>query len=215
MGYQLFYEEHFDRARTIFEADIENTIRALFRKGNPAGRGKSSRTAEVRRDNGWFGGADKAPAVPRDPDVISEEDLSIYAAALTRNGFFGPDSWYMNSAANVAYAARARDAGKLTLPVLFLHGAYDYTVKLMKALAKSLPNSNAAPKTLVIGRRRTASLPIEHRPSRSALTGDVRDGPNGTRSALSMSSIRYCEVHERSMHEPQIIMETGSTQLHY
>ena len=59
--------------------------------------------------------------------MISEEDLSIYAAALARSGFFGPDSWYMNSAANVAYAARARDAGKLTLPVLFLHGAYDYT----------------------------------------------------------------------------------------
>jgi len=125
--YQLFYEEHFDRARSIFEADIENTIRALFRKGNPTGRGKSSRTAEVRRDNGWFGGADKAPAVPRDSVVISEEDLSIYAAALARTGFFGPDSWYMNSPANVAYAAQARDAGKLTLPVLFLHGAYDYT----------------------------------------------------------------------------------------
>ena len=33
----------------------------------------------------------------------------------------------MNSAANTAHAARARDAGKLTLPVLFLHGAYDFT----------------------------------------------------------------------------------------
>ena len=97
------------------------------RKGNPAGRGKSSRTAEVRRDNGWFGGAGKAPAVPRDPAVISEEDLSIYAAALARTGFFGADSWYMNSAANTAYAGRAKDAGKLTPPVLFLHGACDYT----------------------------------------------------------------------------------------
>ena len=33
----------------------------------------------------------------------------------------------MNSAANTAYADRAKDAGKLTLPVLFLHGDYDYT----------------------------------------------------------------------------------------
>ena len=33
----------------------------------------------------------------------------------------------MNSAANTAYAARARDAGKLALPVLFLHGAYHFT----------------------------------------------------------------------------------------
>src|SRR6516164_2819676 len=125
--YQLFYEEHFDRARSTFEADIENTVRALFRKGNPAGRGKPSRTAEVRRDNGWFGGADRAPSVARDRDVISEGDLSIYAASLARTGFFGPDSWYMNAAANTAYAAQAKNGGKLTLPVLFLHGAYDYT----------------------------------------------------------------------------------------
>ena len=40
-----------------------------------------------------------------------------YTAALTRNGFFGPDSWYMNHKANGAYAEaraewrQARDAG--------------------------------------------------------------------------------------------------------
>ena len=33
----------------------------------------------------------------------------------------------MNAAANISYAARTKNAGKLTLPVLFLHGAYDYT----------------------------------------------------------------------------------------
>ena len=33
----------------------------------------------------------------------------------------------MNHEANVAYAKHAKNAGKLTLPVLFLHGAYDYT----------------------------------------------------------------------------------------
>ena len=125
--YQLFYEENFERARSAFEADIESTVRALFRKGNPAARGKPSRTAEVRRDNGWFGSADKAPSIPRDPDVISEEDLSIYTAALARNGFYGPDSWYMNAAANIAYAGQTKNGGKLTLLVLFLHGACDYT----------------------------------------------------------------------------------------
>ena len=35
----------------------------------------------------------------------------------------------MSAAANIAYAARAENGGKLTLPVLFLHGAYDYTCK--------------------------------------------------------------------------------------
>jgi pimeloyl-ACP methyl ester carboxylesterase len=43
--YQLFYEAHFDRTRSTFEADIENTIRALFRKDSPAER-VSSKTRE-------------------------------------------------------------------------------------------------------------------------------------------------------------------------
>jgi hypothetical protein len=33
----------------------------------------------------------------------------------------------MNAAANIAYAAQAKNGGKLTLPVLFPHGACDYT----------------------------------------------------------------------------------------
>jgi pimeloyl-ACP methyl ester carboxylesterase len=83
--------------------------------------------ALVRRDGGWFGGAGRAPSVPRDADVLTEADLSAYVAGLQRNGFFGPDSWYMNHARNIAYAARAADGGRIALPVLFLHGAYDYT----------------------------------------------------------------------------------------
>lgn len=125
--YMLFYEEKFERACAAFEANVANTVRALFRKGNPAARGKPSRTAEVRRGNGWFGGADSAPALPRDPDVLTAADHSIYTAALTCNGFFGAGSWYMNAAANIAYAALARDRGRLALPVLFLHAAFDTT----------------------------------------------------------------------------------------
>ena len=125
--YQLFYQENFDRARFALEANITDTVKALFRKGNPAGKGQPSRTATVRRDGGWFGGAGKAPDVPLDEDVLTPADLSSYAAALERNGFFGPDSWYMNHPANTAYATRAAHKGRITLPVLFLHGAYDYT----------------------------------------------------------------------------------------
>ena len=65
--------------------------------------------------------------MPRDADVLTEADLSTYVAFLTRNGFFGPDSWYMNHARNIAYAEAAQDGGLLSMPVLFLHGAYDYT----------------------------------------------------------------------------------------
>ena len=45
--------------------------------------------------------------MPRDEDLLSEEDFRAYAASLKRNGFFGPDSWYMNPQANAAYQARA------------------------------------------------------------------------------------------------------------
>ncbi len=129
--YQLFYEESFDKARQAFEADVRSTVKALFRKGRADGKNKPSRTAHVRKDGGWFGGVGKAPDLPIDPDVLTEEDLNKYVASLQANGFFGPDSWYMNHQRNVAYATKAVDGGKLRMPVLFLHGDFDYTCETM------------------------------------------------------------------------------------
>lgn len=131
--YQLFYEESFAKAHAGFEANVRNTVKALFRKGSPSGKGKPSRTATVRRDGGWFGGAGQAPDVPMDADVVTEADLEAYAGALARNGFFGPDSWYMNHRANAAFAARAVNGGRLSMPVLFLHGEYDYTCETVES----------------------------------------------------------------------------------
>jgi pimeloyl-ACP methyl ester carboxylesterase len=125
--YQLFYVENFDRARAVFEGNVRNTVKALFRRGNPRGKGKPSRTAVVRREGGWFGGADQAPDLPMDTDLLTESDLETYASGLERNGFFGPNAWYMNHARNRDFAARATNRGILEMPVLFLHGEYDYT----------------------------------------------------------------------------------------
>jgi pimeloyl-ACP methyl ester carboxylesterase len=124
--YQLFYEESFDRAGAAFEADVRATVRALFRKGSPGGKGKPARTARVRQDGGWFGGSGRAPEVPLDTGLLTEEDLDRYAGALQTNGFFGPDSWYMNGARNVEFARRAPNGGAISMPVLFLHAEYDY-----------------------------------------------------------------------------------------
>jgi pimeloyl-ACP methyl ester carboxylesterase len=131
--YQLFYEEDFDGAQRALEADVPNTVKALFRAGNPAGKGQPGRTASVRRDGGWFGGAGRAPEVPLDTNVLGEPEFHAYVAALERNGFFGPDSWYMNADRNVAFAANVRNGGKLGLPVLFLHGEYDYTCETVES----------------------------------------------------------------------------------
>ena len=124
--YQLFYEENFARAVEVFAADPQKTIKALFRKWSPDARGTPAITANVRRDGGWFGGADVCPDTPRDDDVLSAEDLDTYVAALSKTGFFGPCSFYMNHPANIAYAASAVDDGYLDMPVLFLTAAYDY-----------------------------------------------------------------------------------------
>jgi pimeloyl-ACP methyl ester carboxylesterase len=125
--YMRFYEENFAKVTGQFDADPYRLVKALFRKGDPSGVMKPARTAMVRKDGGWFRGAPCAPDVPRDPDVVSEEDLQVYAEALKRNSFFGPDSWYVNHAANASYAAQAVNEGYLDMPVLFLAARYDYT----------------------------------------------------------------------------------------
>ena len=114
--YQFFYEENFEKACKGFEADIRNVVKALFRKGDPKAVGKP---AAPPRSAGTAAGsaARPCPDVPRDPDVITEQDIEAYTAALTRNGFFGPDSWYMNHKANGAYAKqRARTAASFRCP---------------------------------------------------------------------------------------------------
>jgi len=120
--YWLYYRESFDKASAQFEANIANVVKLLFRKGNAAGAGKPSGSAGTRRAGGV-----QAPDVPRDSDVITEQDMSVYVASLTRNGFFGPDSWYMNHDRNGPYALRSVNGGRLDMPVLFLHGTYDWT----------------------------------------------------------------------------------------
>ena len=125
--YQGFYEENFAVAIAPFDANPFNAIKALFRGGDPASKGKPSRTAYVRRDGGWFRGAAEPPDVPRDDKVISEIDLFAYADALSRNGFFGPSSFYMNHETNATYADRAVNSGVLEIPVLFIAAEYDFT----------------------------------------------------------------------------------------
>lgn len=125
--YQLFYRENFAKAQAALEGDVRATVKALFRKGDPSHVGKPSRTAMVRIQGGWFGGADKAPDFPPDTDVLTEADVAAYTAALARNGFFGPGSWYMNHEANGAWAAKSVNGGRLTMPVLFIHAEYDTT----------------------------------------------------------------------------------------
>jgi pimeloyl-ACP methyl ester carboxylesterase len=124
--YQLFHNEQPEKSRAQFEANVEATVKALFRKGDPGGGGQPAMTAFVRANGGWFPGGGGAPDLPRDEDILTEEDLCAYAAALQRNGFFGPDSWYLNGAANAFFTAKAKNGGRIEIPTLFIHAAYDW-----------------------------------------------------------------------------------------
>jgi pimeloyl-ACP methyl ester carboxylesterase len=148
--YQLFYRENFAAARTGFESNVRAAVRALFRAGDPAGKGKPARTAFVRANGGWFGAQPTAPNLPRDAAVLGEEDEHAYVAALERNGFFGPDSWYMNADANAAFAARAKAKWPLTMPVLFMHGAYDYVCETIDSRLAEPMRANCANLTEVV-----------------------------------------------------------------
>ncbi len=128
--YMLFYRENFAAAHQGFEANVRNSVKAMFRAGGPAGKGQPAGTAFVRANNGWFGAGQGAPDLPRDETVLTEEDEHRYTAALTRNGFFGPDSWYVNGETNMAFAAKA-PARRLGMPVLFVHAAYDYVCETL------------------------------------------------------------------------------------
>jgi pimeloyl-ACP methyl ester carboxylesterase len=162
--YQMFYRENFAAAVAGFEADPGATIRALFRSGNPAGKGKPSPTAYVRANGGWFRSRTSAPDVPRDEAVLSEEEERSYAAALVRNGFFGPCSWYMNWKANLAYAAQVKASWRLDMPVLFLHGAYDYVCEtLISRLAEPMRAQcgNLTETTIASGHWMAQEKPVE------------------------------------------------------
>lgn len=119
-----YYEESFAEAIAPMDANVYAFMKLLFRKGNPEGEGQRAFTATARRSHGLLGGS-VIPDLPRD-NVVTEEDLSIYVAALERNGFSGPSSWYMNHRANVEYAQTARNDDYLDRPVLFLAARCDY-----------------------------------------------------------------------------------------
>jgi len=117
------YEEHFDAATAEMDANPYNMVKLLFRKGDPSGQGLPFITANIRAQGGWFAGTGQPFDLPMDPDVVTEEDLRVYAQSLGRNGFFGPNSFYMNHEKNEEYNAKPR---RLEMPVLFFDARYDY-----------------------------------------------------------------------------------------
>jgi hypothetical protein len=81
--YMRYYEESFAEAIAPMDANVSQFLMRLFRKGDPAGEGKPAFTATARRSHSFFG-ASALPDLPRDNDMVTEEDLSIHVSALER-----------------------------------------------------------------------------------------------------------------------------------
>ncbi|KXS13448.1 alpha/beta hydrolase fold protein [Gonapodya prolifera JEL478] len=148
--YQKFYEESFEKAESEFNnANPTDLLRALYRAGDPSGAGKPVFTAYITKLGGWFPGGIPA-GIPRDDNVMSEEDEPIYLDAIMRSKFFGGHSWYMNHAANTEYASRAVNGGNLDMPVLMIHARYDWVcetvenTKMMEDMRASCANLSEA-----------------------------------------------------------------------
>jgi soluble epoxide hydrolase / lipid-phosphate phosphatase len=125
-----FYEQHAKHAASVFEASPGNTVKALFRRGDPAAHTRPAPRSVITRDGGWFGGAASAPDAPLNSTVLTERDLADLTGALTRNGFGGPTGYYLNHEVNARYADAGPGGRVLRLPVLFVGAAYDQVADL-------------------------------------------------------------------------------------
>jgi pimeloyl-ACP methyl ester carboxylesterase len=123
--YFRFYRTHFDQAARDYEADIPATLASIFKPGSPTAVGKLSPTASVTANGGRYGAAHRAPPTAPDLSMLSQEDFDAWVAAFREMGFRSADAWYLNDAANIAYAEGAPDGGRLRQPVLYLNGVRD------------------------------------------------------------------------------------------
>jgi len=147
--YWLFYREHFAVSVSDFEADVENTLRYHYRSAGPRVKGKPAITAQIRANGGWFGKARRAPAIPHDELIMSSEDFALLVGASRSTGFAVENAWYMNDEANLAYAAEARNYGKLTTAALFIHASRDQVCdttqsRLAEPMREDVPNLTEA-----------------------------------------------------------------------
>ena len=81
--YMAFYEAQPERATEVLDADVDASVRALFRSGDPTTAGVPGPTSGHTRAGGWFGGAERAPDVPLDRRVL-DDDLHRAQSPTTR-----------------------------------------------------------------------------------------------------------------------------------
>ncbi|KAI1083647.1 putative epoxide hydrolase [Whalleya microplaca] len=125
--YMKNFEENFERTVEWFDSDIAGICKAFQQRpaGPPVSRFATG-LATVRRDGGWMGGAPKPPGVDATgPPMLPPEVYNSFAGDMQRTGYWQGAAYYLHHKRNAEYNGKAPSEGKLTQPVLFIHGAWD------------------------------------------------------------------------------------------
>ncbi|NKL79398.1 alpha/beta fold hydrolase [Rhizobium leguminosarum bv. viciae] len=123
--YARYYITNFDEAVADLEADCAACLASAYQPGNPAVVGTVSPMATVTRRGGRYGAAHRAPPTQPNPALWPPADFEELVQPFKAHGFRGPCAWYTNDDANIAYARKAPDGGRLSQPVLFVNGDFD------------------------------------------------------------------------------------------
>ena len=123
--YYRYYTTHFEAAVTDLDADQAASLASIYRPGSPAATEKVSPTATVTRNGGRFGAEHHAPPTEADPALWPSADFDALVQAFKAHGFGPPSAWYTNDEANISYAGKAPNGGRLSQPVLFVNGEWD------------------------------------------------------------------------------------------
>jgi pimeloyl-ACP methyl ester carboxylesterase len=147
--YYRFYLTDFEQTVSDFDADIPATLAAIYRPGSAESAHKVYRSAMVSANSGWFGSAHRAPAVSPDPTLWPPAEFDALVEAFRVHGFRPPNAWYLNDAANIAYAHAAPDGGRLGQPVLFVNGEWDGICDITRSrlgepMRRTCPNLSVA-----------------------------------------------------------------------
>ena len=108
--YQIFYEENFERASSGFEADVRCDRQGALSRRRPRRTRQAGNHRGVRPRQRAVGSAPTTSrrTAPRDDRVIGRGGRGPLRRRARAQRISGPDSWYMNAEANIAYAERAR-----------------------------------------------------------------------------------------------------------
>ena len=123
--YYRYYTKQFKTAVADLDADKAASLASIFQPGSPAAVGKVASLAVVTRNGGRFGAAHRAPPTQPDPALWPPADFDVLVQSFKAGGFRPSCAWYLNDDANIAYARKAPNDGRLSQPVLFINGDFD------------------------------------------------------------------------------------------